>query len=66
MIPEKFRLLIYLNPMSFFILSYRSILFKVSLPEIYVIFALVLWSVVSILVGFFIFNKLEVKLIKRV
>lgn len=59
MLPQKFQLLMKFNPVAQLIEGYRSILYYHSLPDMSV---LILWFVISLILlilGYFIFKKLE-------
>jgi len=58
-IPEAFRPLIYLNPMTGIILSYREILYYKKIPDLNILAAAVVAGVVFLVVGFFSFSKMQ-------
>ncbi len=57
--PEKIRFLLYLNPVAHLIDAYRSIFYYQQIPNIFSIIYLVVISLASFLIGYFVFRKLE-------
>ena len=66
MVPEKFRWLTNLNPMSAYIAYYCDVLYRGAIPQEATFIRVFLWALVSILTGFLIFMKLERKILKRI
>ena len=66
MVPEKFRWLTNLNPMSAYIVYYCDVLYRGVIPQEATFIRVFLWALVSILTGFLIFMKLEKKILKRI
>jgi lipopolysaccharide transport system permease protein len=58
MVPEKYRVLYYLNPMAGILESYRDILLQQSLPGYYLITAGVI-SLLVFLLGYWFFKRVE-------
>ena len=50
-VPESFRSVIYLNPQSFFILSYQDILYRQAAPEYYRVVILIVLTAASLTIG---------------
>lgn len=57
--PEKFRWVLYLNPMTTIINSYRDILFYQQLPNISALLIVFVSSTILLLIGIGVFKKLE-------
>ncbi|MDD5109037.1 MAG: ABC transporter permease [Candidatus Omnitrophica bacterium] len=66
MVPEKFRWLTNLNPMSAYIIYYCDVLYRGVIPQEVTFIRVFLWALVSILSGFLIFIRLEKKILKRI
>lgn len=64
MVPEKFRWMINLNPLTSYIIYYRFIVFSGVLPGIHSLFYVIFWSFVSLLTGFWLFARVESRLLK--
>ena len=58
-VPEKFRLLVKLNPMSYLIESYRDIFYNKTMPSFHNLGIALAMGVTLVVVGYFIFRKLE-------
>ncbi len=58
-IPENFKWIIYLNPMTYIINSYRNIFYEQTAPDIQYLGIVFGISVVVCIVGYCIFNKLQ-------
>jgi len=58
-IPEKYRSLIFLNPMTGVIRCYRDILYYKRLPDLQVLGSAFLIGLTALIAGFFIFQKLQ-------
>ncbi len=59
MFPEKIRWVLYLNPMTHLIDAYRSIFYYQSMPNLYSLFYIFGLSFLILVMGYFIFRKLE-------
>lgn len=59
LIPEKFRIILYLNPMTHIIQSYRDIFMFHQVPSTFSLCFLFIISFISLTIGLFIFRKLE-------
>jgi lipopolysaccharide transport system permease protein len=59
MIPEKYKPLFYLNPMTNIIIFYRDILFYKKMPSFGFMGGIFLYSIIMIVIGFLIFQKLQ-------
>ena len=59
MIPEKYKALFYLNPMTNIVIFYRDILFYKRMPSFGFIGGVFLYSMAMIVIGFFVFQKLQ-------
>jgi ABC-type polysaccharide/polyol phosphate export permease len=58
-IPEKMRIIFYLNPLTYFISSYHSIILQKQPPPVLYVLLLVLISTGSFFAGYFTFRKLR-------
>lgn len=58
-IPKKYLSLFRLNPMTPIIIAYRDILYYQTIPNLETIFSAALFGLVSIVFGYFIFNRLQ-------
>ena len=59
MIPEKYNTLFYLNPMTNIVIFYRDILFYKRMPSFGFMGGVFLYSLAMIVIGFFVFQKLQ-------
>ncbi len=59
MIPEKYKTLFYLNPMTNIVIFYRDILFYKRMPSFGFMGGVFLYSLTMIVIGFFVFQKLQ-------
>ena len=59
MFPEKFRWILYLNPMAQIINAYRDIFLYHQIPDLYGVLYLVAISIAIFFIGLAIFRKLE-------
>lgn len=57
--PEKVRWILYLNPMTTIINSYRDIFYYQQLPDLFILFIVFVVSLIILLLGILIFKKLE-------
>ncbi|MBQ1488197.1 MAG: ABC transporter permease [Lachnospiraceae bacterium] len=64
-IPEKFRPLIYLNPMTGVIQCYREILYYKRMPELSLLGSAFIIGIVFLVLGFFIFGKLQKRFVEE-
>ena len=64
-IPEKFRPLIYLNPMTGVIQCYREILYYQRIPQIQVLGSALVIGVAFLILGFFVFQKLQKRFVEE-
>ncbi len=66
MIPKKYNFMLYLNPLSYFIDSYRSILLKGYTPLFFNAILVLFFSIIFYLSAFFIYTKLEKSILKKI
>jgi len=66
MIDFPYRWICLINPMTYFVISYQSILFDAKVPSASTQLIAVLFSIVSLLTGYLFFLKKEALLLKRV
>ena len=59
MFPEKYQFILNLNPMTHFVGFYRDIFYNKVAPNLTTLFFLLLLSIIILIIGYFIFNKLE-------
>lgn len=64
--PEQFRWIFNLNPMVPFILSYQKVLYYGVIPEAVLLGGILFWSVMSVILGFIVFSRLENKILKNI
>lgn len=57
--PERFRWFLMLNPMTTIINCYRDIFFYKTMPELFLLFIILIFSIMLTIVGYQIFNKLS-------
>ncbi len=65
-VPQNFRFLFYINPMSSFVICYREVIFRGHLPSIFIFLTLFLWAVGSFVAGFGFFIRFEKRLPKYI
>ena len=58
-IPEQFRAMFSLNPMTPIIRAYRDILYYARIPDMFTLLSALACGVIGVFVGFFVFNKLK-------
>ena len=59
MIPEKFRWILYLNPMSHLLDAYRAIFYNKVAPDLYSLGIIGVISLIVLIIGYAIFKKME-------
>jgi len=65
-IPESLRSVIYLNPQSFFILSYQDILYRQTVPENYRVAILIFLTAVSLAIGYRVHHRYKARFAEEV
>lgn len=65
MVPQKYLGLFYLNPMTSIIGIYRDVLYYKQPPTFHHVRIILFWSVLIILVGVFVFNKLQKRFVEE-
>ncbi len=58
-IPEQFRWILNLNPMTYVIEGYRNIFYYQQMPDIGRIFGVIIFGIIITIIGYLIFNKLQ-------
>ena len=58
-IPERFRIVVYMNPVSIFIESYHNTILKGTFPDPKALIVMAIISILSISVGYIVYNKLK-------
>jgi len=66
LVPEKFRWLSFLNPMTYYVVSYRDILLTTSRIRLMMFIGSLLWAIGIFLLGGYVFKKGEHQFIKRI
>ena len=61
MVPAAIVPIMYINPMTGIILSYRDILYNKVMPDFSNLFLAVIFAVIFVIVGYFVFQKLQKK-----
>lgn len=64
-IPEKYRPLIYLNPMTGVIQCYREILYYKQFPDLKVLITALIIGILFLVIGFFVFQKLQKRFVEE-
>ena len=59
MLPDKFKMLMNYNPMAHFINAYRNIFYYKTNPDLYSLIFIFCFSLIILIVGYSVFNKLE-------
>lgn len=59
MIPNQYLGIFYLNPMTSIIMAYRDILYYKQMPHFYILGQILIWSIVFIVIGYLVFQKLQ-------
>jgi len=58
-VPETIREFLYLNPMTAVIIAYRDILYYQTAPNMQTLMYAIIWGTVTLLIGWFVFLKLQ-------
>jgi ABC-type polysaccharide/polyol phosphate export permease len=66
MFPEGFRWVYSLNPMAYYVLYYREVVFMGNLPGMQLIIGTFSWAFVSLILGLWTFSRLESRLLKLI
>jgi ABC-type polysaccharide/polyol phosphate export permease len=64
--PARFQWIFNFNPMVPFILSYQKILYYGVIPDALLIWGVFSWPVVSVILGFIVFSRLENRILKNI
>lgn len=59
MVPEKIQKIFYLNPMTSIVLGYRDILYSRQVPHISTLANALVFGIVTLIIGFIVFGKLQ-------
>lgn len=65
MIPRPYRWICLLNPMTYYIIPYRQILFEAKLPDFFMSVSAFLIAIASLAMGYFVFSRKESLILKR-
>lgn len=60
-LPLEYHFIFYLNPMTYFIDAYRSILMYIKLPDVLDVLIIIFFTLLSLIFGYLIFDKLKIK-----
>lgn len=66
MVPKSYQIICYLNPLTFFVIIFKDLLFKAKLPELNIVIITILISFFIFITGHIIFSKLSSKFLKKV
>jgi len=66
MVPEEFRWLCNLNPMTSYIIYYGDVMYRAVIPNFTTVISVFLWGFLSIISGWLLFLRLEAKILKRI
>lgn len=66
MIPERFRWICVLNPMTSYITMYRNILFEARIPAVYLLNNAIAYGLITFVMGYAIFIKYEESFLKKI
>lgn len=66
MVPVKFHWVCNFNPMTPYIIYYREVVFRGSLPNFSIFIGIFIWAFISLILGLLIFSTFESKLLKRI
>ena len=59
MVPERFLKLLYLNPMASVVLGFQDVLYYQRMPHLDTLLIVVVYAIVALVAGYFIFQKLQ-------
>ena len=59
LIPDRFRWILYMNPMTNFINQYRNVFYYKTNPDFFVLEIMFMISIAVLCIGYFVFSKLE-------
>ncbi len=66
MLPHPYRLISFLNPMSYFVILYRQIIFEGQLPSLVVLLQSFFFAFLFFFTGYLFFLKMEPEILKRI
>lgn len=66
MVPEGFKWVFHINPMTYYIACYRDIVFRGNMPGVFVFLGALVWCLVSISIGITVFAYFKNKLLKKI
>lgn len=66
MVPAKFLWVCSINPMTYYMISYQEAIFNVKMPSSLIFGRLFIFSFISLVIGLWIFSRLESKLLKKI
>lgn len=66
MIPVRFRWVCNFNPMTPYVVYYREIVFRGSLPDLSISIGIFLWAVISLILGLLVFSHFESRVLKQI
>lgn len=66
MIPKGFKWVFSINPMAYYVVCYRDIVFRGNMPDAFVFFGALAWCIIGIIAGIVIFSYSKNKLLKKI
>jgi ABC-2 type transport system permease protein len=66
LVPDPVKVFFKLNPMTLFVIAYRDILLNMRFPEITLVNLLILWSLGMLLLGYWFFNKYDMRIVENI
>jgi len=66
MIPENFRWVFNANPMTYYVVFYKDVIFRGSVPDGFIFLGVLFWAGVSIILGMVVFSCSKNKLLKGI
>lgn len=65
MVPEQYTKLFYFNPMTNIVMAYREILYYKQMPDFTALWQILIWSIGFIIIGYWIFQKLQKRFVEE-
>ena len=65
MVPQSYRWIMWVNPMTPFIMCYRDVLFEARFPSLMNMILSFVWTIASVTLGLGVFNRLQSRLLKE-
>ena len=64
-VPERFKGIMYANPMTSIVVAYRDILYYKQMPQLSTLLSTVLFAIAFVVVGYLVFQKLQKKFVEE-